>query len=125
MQRYEMDAWLGGDHGLTDEQVTDLMRTADEIGERYPDADDDEQRQAALTTAYRLMVEDPETVVDEQAHDLLRARLAETRSLASLRQAARDLVATADRSARGIRSQAGYASRAGVDRRAVREWIDA
>src|SRR5690606_6348855 len=67
MQRHEMEAWLGDDHGLTEEQITELMRTADEIGERYPDPDDQEDRDAALFAAYELMVRDTDEVIAEQA----------------------------------------------------------
>ena len=91
-QRYEMEAWLGDDHGLTDEQVTDLMRIADDIEARYctpdPDGEDPEQeredliqatqdeRDAALTIAYRLLTEPAADVVRE----LRTARIEATRT---------------------------------------------
>ncbi|PXY16615.1 hypothetical protein [Prauserella muralis] len=78
---------------------------------------------SALTTAYRLLVEDPKDVVHELRHGLVSARAAEERALAGLRQAAITLVRV-DRSARGIESQAGFAEHAGVDRMTVRDWID-
>lgn len=120
MQRYELDAWLGDDHGLTDEQVTALMELADDINTRYPGPDNTEERDAALTTAYRLMVEDPRHVVSELSGDLARARLAEARALAALRQAATTLIREGGR---GVESQAGFAATAGVDRMAVRTWL--
>lgn len=120
-QRYEIEAWLGEDHGLTDEQVDELTRISDEIDARYPDKQDDrDERDAALTVAYRLMVEDPATVVRELAADLARARQAEARAWAGLRQGALSLVREGGR---GVESQAGYAQQAGVDRMAVREWL--
>src|SRR5207302_965282 len=77
MQRYELDAWLGDNNSdLTDEQATDLLRVANQIEQRYPDPDDSEEAQSALTVAYRLMVEDPGEVIDEVADDLVRVRLA-------------------------------------------------
>lgn len=124
-QRYELEAWLGDDHGLTDEQITELMRVSDEIEQRYSeDGDEDrESREAALTVAYRLMVEDAETVVRDLSAALWQARLAEARALAGLRQGALTLVKDPGKGARGIRTQQGYADRAGVTRMTVRDWL--
>lgn len=116
MQRYEIETWLGDDHGLTAEQVDLLTATASEIGQRYPDPDDADEREAALTVAYRLMVEDHPQVVAELAASLTAARLAEVRVLAALRQGAVTLVPAAE-------SEAGFARMAGVDRMAVRGWL--
>lgn len=115
-QRHEIEAWLGDDHGLTDDQIADLMRTADEIAERYRDPDDAEESEAALTAAYRMMVEDQDSVVSDLADQLLRARIAEGRALAALRQAAVMAVANGQ-------TEAGFARAAGVDRMAVRAWL--
>lgn len=115
-QRHEIEAWLGNDHGLTDDQIDALTDTADAITARYPDPDDRDEREAALTAAYRLMAGDM-GVVDELGHQLLAARLAEARALAGLRQAALDLIPA------GRETQAGFARRAGVDRMAVRGWL--
>lgn len=126
MQRYELEAWLGDDHGLTDEHIGRLLTAADEIGRRYPDPDDADEREAALTVAYRLMVEDPETVVDELARALAAARTREVTVLAGLRQAAVDLIDPAPvrgRHVGGIRSQKGFATRAGLDRAGVIRWL--
>lgn len=124
MQQHEMLEWLGDDHGLTVEQIADLTRTADEIAARYPGPDDADERQAALTVAYRLMVEEPERVVAEIAQARTRARLAEVEALAGLRQAALSLVDLhAGKGGAGITSQAGFAQRAGVARKVVRGWL--
>lgn len=126
MQRYEVEAWLGDDHGLTGEQVDLLTATASEIGQRYPDPDDADEREAALTVAYRLMVEDPDSVVAELASMLTGARLVECRALAGLRQAAVDLIDPAPIRGRrddSIRSQSGFAARAGLDRAGVIRWL--
>lgn len=136
-QRHEIEAWLGDDHGLTDDQVTGLMEISDEIYARYctPDegVDDPEmveldlaqasevERQEALTTAYRLMVEQPGEVVTQLGVALRSTRQQETRVMAALRQAARQLVATGG--GQGIESQAGFARAAGVDRMTVRDWL--
>lgn len=119
-QRYEIEAWLGDGHGLTDSQIRDLGRVADEIEERYPEPDDADDREAALTTAYRLLMQDGDTVVRELAADLLAARVADRRARVALRQAAMVLVREGGR---GVESQAGFATAAGVDRMAVRDWL--
>lgn len=116
IQRHEIEAWLGDDHGLTSEQIAELTRTADDIAERYPDPDDTDEREAALVAAYRIMSGDA-AVVEELAAELTRARLAEARALAGLRQAAMSLVGD------GAESESGMARRAGVDRMAVRGWL--
>jgi hypothetical protein len=124
-ERYELEAWLGDDHGLNDEQITELMQISDEIEQRYPEdfEDDRESREAALTVAYRLMVEDPEDVVHELSAELWRARIAQARALAGLRQGALTLVEPGSKGARGIRTQQGYAERAAVTRMTVRDWL--
>ena len=117
MQRYELDAWLGDDHGLTEEQINDLLRQADEIELRYPDQDDAEEREAALVVAYRI-IGGEEGVVEELAEARTQAKAAEVRALAGLRQAAIILVSGA-----GTDSEAGFARRASIDRMAVRRWL--
>jgi hypothetical protein len=124
VQRYEIEAWLGDDHGLSAEQVDQLAAAAAEIGRRYPDPDDADEREAALTVAYRLMVEDHDGLLAELGAELLRARLAESRVLAGIRQCAVTLVQGNGRGARGLASEAGFARAAGVDRMAVRSWLD-
>lgn len=109
---------------LTAEQVDDLTAAAAEIGRRYPDPDDAAEREAALTLAYRLMVEDHSQVVAELADSLAAARLAEVSALAALRQSAVTLVRDRGKGGRGITSEAGFARAAGVDRMTVRGWLD-
>jgi hypothetical protein len=126
MQRYEIEAWLGDDHGLADEQIERLLTASDAIGHRYPDPDDADEREAALTVAYRLLVEDPDSVVAELAGVLTAARLAECRALAGLRQAVVDLIDPAPRRGHhddSVRSQSGFAARAGLDRAGVIRWL--
>jgi hypothetical protein len=117
MQRYELDAWLGDDHGLTNDQVDELLRTADEIEEQYPNEDGREDREAALVVAYRLMVEAPEDLIDELAAARTAARAAERKALVALRQIA------VTRITNGDATEAGFAQQAGVDRMAVRRWL--
>lgn len=123
MQRYELDAWLGEDHSLDGQQIKDLLDTANAIESRYPDENDADDREAALTAAYRLMVESPEDVVTELGDVLLRARLAEARAKAALKQAARQLVRSDAVKGDGVHSAQGFAAAAGVDRQSVLAWL--
>lgn len=122
-QRHEIEAWLGDDHGLTDQQIDDLMRTADEIADRHPDPDDHAERHAALTVAYRLMTGDT-GVVDELGRELTAARAAESLALTGLKQAADMLLPGGGRPLpSSSETEAGFARRAGVTRMAVRDWL--
>lgn len=123
MQRYELDAWLGDEHSLTEDQIVDLLSAADDIAARYPDDDDAADREVALLVAYRLLVEDAETVVTEYAGKLSQARRSERAALVALRQAAMSLVRPGARKGDGVASAAGFAVRASVDRQAVLTWI--
>lgn len=115
MQRYELEAWLGDDHTLTDDQIDDLLTQADEISERCG-GDQDEVREA-LTTAYRLMVESSDDVITGLAQRRADARAAELDALAGLQQAAITLIN------RGDATESGFARQAGVDRMTVRKWL--
>ena len=115
MQRYELEAWIGDDHGLNEEQITELLAKADEIEERC-DADPDEMSEE-LVTAYRLMNETPGAVVKELADRRLAASVAEVNALAGLRQAAIVLIG------RGDFTESGFARAANVDRMTVRKWL--
>ncbi|MFH8483165.1 hypothetical protein [Streptomyces sp. NPDC018055] len=108
MQRYELDARLGDDHGLTDDQ-------ADDINTRS--GDDQDKAREALTVAYRLMREDADVVVADLAQRRAAARAAELDALAGLQQAAITLIE------RGDATESGFARQAGVDRMTVRKWL--
>lgn len=123
MQRHEMEAWLGDDHGLTEEQITELMRAADEIGERYPDPDDQEDRDAALFAAYELMVRDTDEVIAEQAGRIEQGRTLERRGLAGARQTVITLEARGELGPRGKINESSLARTFGVDRMTVRGWL--
>lgn len=123
MQRYELDAWLGDEHGLTGEQVADLLATAEDIAVRYPDPDDADDREAALTVAYRVMVEDPEVVVAELGERLARARRAEHYATVAVRQAALSLVRQSGKGDRGVTTEGGFARVSLVDRQTVLKWL--
>jgi hypothetical protein len=124
MQRYELDAWLGDNQGgLAEDQITDLLRAANDIGARYPDPDDADDRELALTVAYRLMVEPAEDVITELSTDLTRVRLSHHQIMVAIRQAALCLVEPAARKGSGVTSAQGFAARAGVDRQSVLSWL--
>lgn len=117
-QRHEIEAWLGDDHGLTDDQVGELVSTADDIAARWPDQDDADEREAALVAAYQIMTAaDTATVLARMAAHLRAARAEERRALAAIQQAAHMLIGS------GQATQAGFARQVGVDRMAVREWL--
>lgn len=115
MQRYELEAFLGDDHGLAEDQIAELLAKADEIEERC-DADPDEMSEE-FVAAYRLMREEPDAIVAELAQRRLEAVVAEANALAGLRQAAIVLIG------RGDATEAGFARQAGVDRMTVRKWL--
>ncbi len=115
MQQYELEAFLGDDHGLNEGQIAELLAKADEIEERC-DADPDEMGEE-LVAAYRLMRENPGDVVKELAERRLAAIVAEANALAGLRQAAIVLIE------RGDFTESGFSRAAGVDRMTVRKWL--
>ncbi|GHH57648.1 hypothetical protein [Lentzea cavernae] len=135
LQTYKMEAWLGDDHGLTDDQVEQLRQISDEIYARYctpdPDGDDpemeeadlaqasQEERDVALQTAYRLLLGD-EGVIAELTRDRAAARREEARAAAGLRQAALMVI---EPGTRHDRSEAAFARRVGVDRMTMRKWL--
>jgi hypothetical protein len=116
MQRHEILAWLGDDHALTAERLDEFATAADEIEQQYPDPDDQDEAQAALIAAYRLLVEDQAVVVRELSTQLASARRAELLAAAGLKQAARQTIGG------GQRTEAGFAREVGVDRMTVRAW---
>lgn len=116
MQQYELEAWLGDDHGLNDDRISELLQHANDIEERYPDADDQPERDAALSTAYQL-IQGQDDVIATLAAERDRAKQAEVQALAGLRQAAVMLISA------GSRTEAGFSRQAGVDRMAVRRWL--
>jgi hypothetical protein len=136
-QTNEIEAWLGDDHGLTDDQVEQLRRIAEDIYARYctpdPGVDDpgmveadlaqasEDERQAALAVAYRLLA--GEDVVSELARDLADARAAVRKAMAGLWQAALMTVDVGERGRKHPHSENAFAQRVGVDRATVRKWL--
>lgn len=116
MQLHELEAWLGDNHGLNEGELTELLNQADEIEERYPDADDQAERDAALSAAYRLKTEPIEDVLADYGKQRSDARAAASIASAALQQAARTVVAD------GTLSEAGFSRVAHIDRMSVRKW---
>ena len=118
MRMHELEAWLGDNHGLTGVLLNELLDQANEIEDRYPDLDDQAERDAALSAAYRLMTEPVEDVLADYGKQRSDARAAASAASAALQQAARTEVAP------GKLSEAGFARVAQVDRMSVRKWLD-
>ncbi|MFF8408967.1 hypothetical protein [Streptomyces omiyaensis] len=116
MQRYELDAWLGDNHGLADDDIEQLLTEANEIEERYPDPDDQPERAAALEVAYRLRIEPAESVLADFSEQRAKARAAEAVASAGLQQAAQSVIPA------GQLSESAFARHVGVDRMTVRKW---
>lgn len=117
MQQYELEAWLDDNHGLDEAELTELLDQANEIGERYPDEDDQAERDAALSAAYRLIVEPVEDVLADYGQQRSAARAAASAASAALQQAARTVVTD------GRLTEAGFSRVAQVDRMSVRKWV--
>lgn len=96
-----------------------LRVIADALNARYPDEADREERDAAFTTARRLVAGD-DSVVDELAAELAALRRAEARTKASLAQAARMVIQPGTR---GPHSESAFARRVGVNRLTIRDWL--
>lgn len=128
-ERHDLLDQLAQEYQLTNEQRDQLAHFANEIDERYPDAegqdpDNTDEYEAALTAAARLMTEDEEDVAAELADDLLRARQAQAQAMAAIQQAATMLIdPQASKTSRGLITQSGFASFMGVDRMTVRRWL--
>ncbi|MFF1566922.1 hypothetical protein ACFVY1_25930 [Streptomyces sp. NPDC058293] len=117
MQLYELEAWLGDNHGLTEEQLDELLTQAVEINERYADPDDQAERDAALSAAYRLQIEPAESVIADYSGQLATARSATAAASAGLQQIAQNAIVA------GQFTEAGFARAVGVDRMTVRKWV--
>lgn len=115
IQRHEIEAWLGPAlPELNPEQVDQLHREAERIEERYPDPDEQDLRDAALSAATQYLL--GETSIDDAGRELTDIRMKEARAYAAAYQIA-TLAAEA-----GM-PEAEVARRAGIDRMTVRRKI--
>ncbi|MEU4804362.1 hypothetical protein [Actinosynnema sp. NPDC023587] len=109
----------GEDRHLDADQADELARIAHDIAAHWPDPDDHHIREAALTTARRLLAGDT-AVVAELAAELAAVREADRRVKGALRQAA---LMTIVPGARGAGSELAFAGQVGVNRLTVRGWL--
>lgn len=108
MQRHELEAWLGPAlPDMTEEQIERLMVESDRIGQRHPDPDEQDLRDAAMTATVQYLL--GETSLDEAGANLTKARLRLERTMAAAKQVA--AMASAD----GV-PDAEAARRARIDR---------
>ena len=111
MERHELEAWLGPAlEDLSPEQVDRLHREAVDIADRYPDPDDADDREAALTAAVQYML--GELTVEEAGRRRRETRAAERHARVQAIQLA--CMATED----GMPT-ASAARAAGVDRQVL------
>ncbi|GAA3878337.1 hypothetical protein GCM10022243_48800 [Saccharothrix violaceirubra] len=124
VQDYQIEAWLGDDHGLDDERLARLRDEADRIAATWPDPDNEDERTAALTAAYRVLLGEDD-LVETLAAERTRARRAEIEALAALRQVAVMTVRVGVRGRHNPDSPGAFARRAGVERSTVLGWLEA
>ena len=111
MERYELEAWLGPAlEDLSPQQVDRLLAEAEAIEIRYPDPDDADDREAALTAATQYLL--GELTVEEAGRRRRETRDAERHARVSAIQVA--LMAAAD----GMPTAAA-ARAAGLDRQVL------
>jgi GH24 family phage-related lysozyme (muramidase) len=108
-----IEAWLGPAlDEMTEEQIDRMQQAADRIDDRYPDPDDEQEREAARIAACQYLL--GETTIDDARESLLRVRVRAGEALAAAQQIA--VMCVAD----GV-SEAEAARRAGIDRMTVRK----
>jgi hypothetical protein len=111
--RRDIEAWLGPAlDEMTEEQIDRMQQAADRIDDRYPDPDDEQEREAARIAACQYLL--GETTIDDVRESLLRARLQVGEALAAAQQIA--VLCVAD----GM-TEAEAARRAGIDRMTIRK----
>ncbi len=103
-------AWLGpAAEELTAEQTERIAAEASAINERYPDPDEQPERDAALSAAVQYLL--GETTPEDAGRELAGARQRTAEAFAASVQIATMLVADA-----GGKDKSGAARRTGIDR---------
>lgn len=136
MMDNELATWLGPAlDDMTDEQREQISDEAEKIAARYPEADQADEREHALSVAVELILDD--ATLESIADELVAARV-DVRTRAEIASAAAELLATARaREARALvasqqaalmmiasgGSQSETARTLGVDRMTVRSWL--
>lgn len=86
-QRQEIIDWLGpAAEDLTPEQLDQAVEAAADIEQRYPDPDESDLHDAALSAAVQYLL--GETTAEDANRALIAARLAEARAYAAALQVA-------------------------------------
>jgi hypothetical protein len=101
MDRDEVLAWLGDDHGMSEEEVAELVRVAGDVAAWYPGKDWAAEREAAMEVAHQVLTSTKEVnlvgVAAEQQSATQAAQVAAARDYsvarAALRQAVRSTAA--------------------------------
>lgn len=87
MQRYELLAWLGAAvDSLDEDDLTQLHTESDRIAARYPDPDQEDERQAAFSAAVQYVLADMRP--DDAGRALIAARSEVRRAMAVAQQIA-------------------------------------
>ncbi len=111
-----LKAWLGPAYGeLTSDQLDRVTRESRSIDERYPDPDDADQREAALSAAVQYLL--GETTTDQAGSELRAARAVLRRAMAASKQIA--AMAATDRTL----SEVQAAEQAGIDRMTLLKYL--
>lgn len=113
MQQHEILAWLGpAADQLTPEQIERVTAEAAAIRERYPDPDEQDEREAALSAVVQYLL--GETTPEDASRQLIDARRAERTAFAAALWMAVMLVRDNPH-----RYKKTAAERAGVDRHSL------
>lgn len=113
MSDHDIDTWLAGTP-LTDEQRDRFAEAWGAVSDRYPDPDDQDERDAALSAALQYLL--GETVPADAGRSLARARHQQLLATATARQIA--IMAIAD----GATENALH-GQLEVTRRTLRQWL--
>jgi hypothetical protein len=107
----DLMAWLGpAAEDLSAEQIGRIEREAARIAERYPDRDEQPERDAALSAVVQYLL--GETTAEDVDRALMEARLAEARAFAAATWVGVMLVRDGSKKATAAR-------RAGIDRNSL------
>lgn len=115
MDHESMTAWLGdAADEMSPDQTARFARVWDEIGQRYPDSDDQDLREAVLSAAVQYLLGD--LTVDQAGQERSATLAAERRASAVAQQVA--MMAVEDEV-----PEAQAARRAGIDRMWLRKLL--
>lgn len=90
-QRHELTAWLGpAADEMNPEQIDDFARVVDDIDARYPDPDDQDLRDAAMSAEVQMIL--GETTPEDAKRRLISARREALRASVAAQQIAVRLV---------------------------------